>query len=138
MNRKIYLEDIPLEDARAAFSDSLAAAGLWEPLPPEVVNVAQARGRVTAIPTWAKISAPHYHASAMDGFALRSSDSIKATETNPIQFTIIEIDQEGHEIQYPALAVNTGQPIPLWADCVVMVEHAQPIQDSFPSSPRRR
>jgi putative molybdopterin biosynthesis protein len=129
MNRKIYLEDIPFEDAKSAFSGSLAAAGLWEPLPPEIVNVAQARGRVTASPTWAKISAPHYHASAMDGFALRSHDSKEATETNPIQFTLIESDQEERETHRPAIMINTGQPIPLWADCVVMVEHAQPIQD---------
>ena len=31
-----------------------------------------ALGRVTAEPIWAKISSPHYHASAMDGFAVRA------------------------------------------------------------------
>jgi hypothetical protein len=37
MERKFYLEDIPLEDAWAVFRDALAAADLWRPLDAETV-----------------------------------------------------------------------------------------------------
>ena len=37
MERQIYLEDIPLDDAWAAFRAALDAAGLWQPLAAETV-----------------------------------------------------------------------------------------------------
>ncbi len=48
MERKFYLEDIPLEDAWAAFRAALGAAGLWRPLEAETVSLGEAHGRVTA------------------------------------------------------------------------------------------
>ncbi len=73
--RGIYLEDIPLAEAQIAFQAALQAAGWWQPLAAEEIPVAQANGRITATAVWAKLSSPHYHASAMDGYALRAQDS---------------------------------------------------------------
>ena len=83
MERKFYLEDIPLEDAWAAFRDALAAADLWRPLDAETVPLSQAHGRVTAEAVWARLSSPHYHASAMDGYALRAEDTVCLLYTSP-------------------------------------------------------
>jgi putative molybdopterin biosynthesis protein len=125
MKRKIYLEDIPLNEALAAFEKALRKDGLWDPLAAETIPVADASGRVTAEAVWAKISSPHYNASAMDGYALRSRDTEGATETNPVLLTLQESREHRKDIARPALIIDTGQLLPPWADAVVMVEHTQ-------------
>jgi putative molybdopterin biosynthesis protein len=129
MERKIYLEDIPLEDAWSALTEALANVGLWQPLPAETISITSASGRVTAEAVWAKLSAPHYHASAMDGYAVRAEDTRGATETNPVALTLVEPDEVEPRANRPAQAVNTGHPLPAWANAVVMIEHTQPITD---------
>ncbi|MGH2538255.1 MAG: molybdopterin-binding protein, partial [Candidatus Promineifilaceae bacterium] len=129
MERKIYLEDIPLDEAWAAFREALAAAGLWGPLPAETIPLDQALGRVTAGPVWARLSSPHYHASAMDGYALRAADTAGASETRPITLTLVPAGAAALDVGRPAQAVNTGQPLPAWADAVVMLEHVQSVSD---------
>lgn len=128
MKRKIFLEDIPLDDAKATFVQALSSLGLWQALASERIELEKARDRITAEPVWALISSPHYHASAMDGYALRSQDTAGASETNPIRFSVIRNDLAVPESGKPALPVNTGQPLPSWADCVVMIEKTQPAE----------
>jgi putative molybdopterin biosynthesis protein len=130
MKRKIYLEDIPLEEARAAFTTALREAGLWKPMPAETISLIDARDRVTAEAVWARISAPHYHASAMDGYAVRSRDTDDATETNPLLLTLVDPGEVEPKVKRPAQAVNTGHPLPSWADAVVMIEHTQQVVNS--------
>lgn len=129
MERNIYLEDIPLDEARRALQEALQEAGLWGPLPPETVPVAQAAGRITAQAVWARRSSPHYHASAMDGYALRAQDTAGATETDPVRLTIVDQDEAAPDAERPAQPVNTGHPLPLWANAVVMIEHTQPVRE---------
>ncbi|NDJ36272.1 MAG: molybdopterin biosynthesis protein, partial [Chloroflexi bacterium] len=126
MARNIYLEDLPLTDAWDRITGALDKAGLWQPLAAETIPLADALGRVTAAPIWAVVSAPHYHASAMDGYAVRARDTREATETNPVTFTLIAGEAEIERVERPMFALNTGQPLPLWADAVVMIEHVQP------------
>jgi putative molybdopterin biosynthesis protein len=76
-------------------------------------------GRVLADTVWAKISSPHYHAAAMDGFAVRSRDTNGATQTSPLQLN------SGVQTQY----VDTGDPLPEWADSVIMIENVEPLDD---------
>ncbi len=124
--RSVYLHDIPMDEAWTRFTTALAEAGLWEPFPGETIPLTEALGRITAQPVWAAISAPHYHASAMDGFAVRSRDTLGASETNPVTLTQIEDDAELECVARPARAVNTGHAMPPWADAVIMIEHVQP------------
>ena len=114
MKRKIYLEDLPLEDARKRFVDALEAAGLWGPLGEEEVALHEAAGRVTARSIWAAISAPHYHASAMDGYAVRAGDTLGASETTPLLMTLIQDESELEHTERPIMACNTGHPLPGW------------------------
>ena len=87
----------------------------------------QADRRVTAEAVFARISSPHYHASAMDGYAVRAQDTVGATETAPLQLRLVEAGAPVDEIQRPAQPVNTGHPLPGWANAVIMIEHAHPI-----------
>jgi len=120
MGRRIYLEDIPLEEAWARFLRALTEAGLDGPFPGERVPLDQALGRITAEPIWARLSVPPYPAAAMDGFALRAQDTIGATETQPRVLLVHPADAGGG-----ACYVDTGDPLPPWADAVVPVEQVQ-------------
>jgi hypothetical protein len=51
---KVYLEDIPLDEAWRRFSTAMQAAGVWNALPGEEVPLDEALGRVTAQPVWAR------------------------------------------------------------------------------------
>jgi putative molybdopterin biosynthesis protein len=125
--RDIYLHDIALEEAEERFAKALQVAGSSDPLPGEVVAVAEAAGRVTAEPVWARLSSPHYHASAMDGYAVRAADTEGATETRPVRMELVgpEANRSHEGAKRPAQAVNTGHPLPPWANAVIMVEDVQ-------------
>ena len=110
--RRYYLSDIPLEDALGSYFDALNGEEALSLSDVEVVPLTEARGRVTAEPIWARISSPHYDSAAMDGIAVRSSDTIGATETSPIRL----------EIGRQAAWVDTGDPVPEGFNAVIMVE----------------
>jgi len=112
MKRKVYLEDIPLDEAWRRFIAALEVADLWRPFDSEEVPIADALGRVTAEPIWARVSSPAYHAAAMDGYAVRSEDTVGAIETAPVR---LAMDSQ-------AKPVDTGDPLPAWADAVIPVE----------------
>jgi len=113
MPHQIYLDDIPLAEAWQRFINALTETQRWQPLAAETIPLEQALGRVTAEPVWARLSAPHYHASAMDGYAVRAQDTASASDTHPVQLAL------GPAAQY----VDTGDPLPNWADAVIPIEH---------------
>lgn len=111
----IYLHDIPLQEAWDRFIQALEHVGLWRPLEAENVPLDRARGRVTAEAVWAEQSSPHYHAAAMDGYALRATDTKGASDRTPIDL----------KLEDQAVYVDTGDPMPSWADSVVPIEHVE-------------
>jgi putative molybdopterin biosynthesis protein len=128
--KKIYLEDIPLEDAQKRFQSALEEAGLWQTLGVEQIPLDEnAIGRVLAETVWAKISSPHYHASAMDGFAVRAEDTHGALETAPVSLLY---DSE-------TVYLDTGDPLPSWADAVIPIENIEPLSadENISDDPRR-
>mgnify|MGYP003299188892 CR=1 FL=1 len=68
--------------------------------------------RVTSKAIFAKLCDPMYNASAMDGIAVNSQDTLKATEQNPI--TLIK----GEDFVY----VNTRNPVNGKFNSVIMIE----------------
>ncbi|RLB58523.1 MAG: molybdopterin biosynthesis protein [Deltaproteobacteria bacterium] len=110
--RKVYLEDVPLEQALKRFLGELQAAGALQPLPGEWLELDGADGRVCAADVWARTCSPHYHACAVDGYAVRAADCAGASEAHPVRL------RPGEQ----ALAVNTGQELPAGTDAVIMVE----------------
>ncbi len=121
MPRKVYLEDIPLDEARRRFEANLAVQNILEQTGAEAVPIAEALGRVTATPIWAPLSSPHYHGSAMDGAAVRSEDTLGASEATPVRLRLGE----------QATWVDTGDPLPSTANAVIMIEHIQTIGDEI-------
>lgn len=117
--RHIYLEDLPLDEARARLRAALLAAGRLAPLPGEVVALADALGRVTAEPVRAKLSSPHYHCAAMDGYAVAAADTRDARETQALS---LRLGRGAH-------AVNTGDPLPDNTDAVIMIENVNQTDD---------
>jgi putative molybdopterin biosynthesis protein len=117
----IYLHDIPLSEAQGRLHDALEVAGLGAVLGVEEIHLDEnALGRTLAEPIWAKISSPHYHASAMDGFAVRSVDTYGATRSNPKMLAYAT----------QAIYVDTGDPLPDWADSVIMIENVEPLDET--------
>ena len=119
MMDNVFLHDVPLDQAWDRLMMALAEAGLLGPLPGEGIALEQALGRVTAEPIWARQSSPHYHASAMDGYALRADSTRGANDRSPVELRV------GDQAVY----VDTGDPLPGWADAVVPIEDAEPIGD---------
>ncbi|MDE0214307.1 MAG: molybdopterin-binding protein, partial [Deltaproteobacteria bacterium] len=118
MARKRYLKKTPLEDARALFLSRVDETLLED----ETVAVAGALHRVTAEPVFAKMSSPHYHGSAMDGICVRAEDTFGATEFTPRELRLLadEGDPQGR-FAY----LDTGQPLPSWANAVIMIENVR-------------
>ncbi len=113
--RRYYLEDLPLGEAWRRFDAALSRGAAVLETAPERVALADAAGRVTAGPVWAVRSAPHYDAAAMDGVAVRSAETVGATETSPLRLGVGD----------QAVWLDTGEPMPEGFDAVVMVEHVQ-------------
>jgi putative molybdopterin biosynthesis protein len=111
-SRNIYLEDIPREQAWERFLQALSDYDLLAPLPSESIPLDLALGRITAKPIWARRSSPHYHAAAMDGYALHSGATEGVSDRNPMQLTL------GTECTY----VDTGDVLPDWSDAVLPAE----------------
>ncbi|MEE9187809.1 MAG: molybdopterin biosynthesis protein, partial [Anaerolineales bacterium] len=114
----MYLEDIPLPEANARLESALIKEKLWGVLGVEKIPInVSAIGRILADPVWAKLSSPHYHASAMDGFAVRAVETEGAMPTQPITLLTSE------EVVY----IDTGDPIPEFTDAVIPIENVEPL-----------
>lgn len=116
-DRNIYLSNMELTEAAAllaaAFDPSFGSERTeWVPVP-------EALDRVTAQAVFARLSAPNYNASAMDGIAVRAADTFGATERNPVRL----LRGEGYQ------GVDTGDPILDPWDAVVMIEEVEEAWD---------
>lgn len=113
---------VSVEEARAIV---LEAAGV---LPAERVAAADALGRVLAEPVHATRTLPPADCSAMDGYAVRSSDLADAAPDAERRLRIVfEVAAGGQGARAlragEAARIFTGAPIPDGADAVVMQEH---------------
>ena len=116
----VYLHDIPLAQAQARLKQALQDMDLWRVLDSETIPLDEnALGRVTSGPIWAKTSSPHYHASAMDGFAVRAITTNGAMPSTPVTL------QLGPEAEY----VDTGDPLPNWANAVIPIENVESLDE---------
>ncbi|HEX6768502.1 MAG TPA: molybdopterin biosynthesis protein [Candidatus Binatia bacterium] len=120
MARKRYLKKTPLHEARALFLSTVSPAALAT----EEIAIDDALDRITAEPVFAKISSPHYHASAMDGICVRAEDTFGATEFIGKKLILADGDLPGgNAFKY----VDTGNALPGWANAVIMIEKVHQI-----------
>ena len=117
----MYLKDIPLEEAHKRLFEALAEAGLGSILSIEELTLDEkVVGRILAEPVWAEISSPHYHASAMDGFAVRSNETIGASPAAPI---VLNIPNQ-------AIYVDTGDVLPEGMNAVIPIEQVESLDSA--------
>jgi putative molybdopterin biosynthesis protein len=115
MARKRYLKKTPLTEARELFLSTVDPSRLAV----EEILVDDAFDRITAEPVFAKISSPHYHASAMDGICVRAEETFGATEFVGKKLTLADADSAGPD---SFIYVDTGNALPAWGNAVVMIE----------------
>ncbi|MBW2366457.1 MAG: molybdopterin biosynthesis protein [Deltaproteobacteria bacterium] len=114
--RNVYLKMKSLAEARKIFFDRFSQRTYQKT---ETVSTPDAVGRVLAESLAAAISAPGYHAAAMDGVAVKAADTFGASEQTPKTLTI------GNGAVY----VNTGHILPESCDAVIMIENIQASDD---------
>ena len=112
---------LPVEAALARMLEGVV------PLPPESVAIDEAAGRVLAEPVSALVTLPPWDNSAMDGFAVRSTDVAAATREAPIALRVVGEVAAGHAPTVSvgageAVRILTGAMLPAGADAVVAVE----------------
>lgn len=107
VKRKIYLAKKSLEEAEKIWHNYL------DKIKPkkETISVKEALNRITASSVQAKRSAPNFNASAMDGIAVSSEDTIGATEREPLTLN-------NNQFKY----LNTGNLLPERYNAVIKIE----------------
>ena len=114
--RNVYLKMKSLPEARQLVKERFAHCRVDQT---ESVAVTDAVGRILAEPVFAAISSPHFHAAAMDGFAVRAEITFGASEIKPVELGI------GEDV----IPVNTGHVLPPDTDAVIMIEHIQMVDE---------
>lgn len=116
---------ISVDEALKTVLDSIRS-----PLGNESVGILESLGRVFAEDIHSDSDIPAFDYSAMDGFAIRSSDCISATTASGIRLKISGEFRAGGDASSKvgkgeAVKIMTGAPIPEGADAVVMVENTK-------------
>jgi molybdopterin molybdotransferase len=98
-------------------------------LPDEAVPLEDACGRVLTGDVIAPLDVPGFDRAAMDGYALRGSETAGATEYNPLPFSVLGQALPGQPYAgvmraNAAIRIMTGAPVPEGADAVVPAEYA--------------
>lgn len=111
-----------------SYEDAAARVGqaAWL-LPPERVALAASLNRVLAESIHADIDMPPFNKSSMDGYACRAADAF-----HPLR--VIEHVPAGRVPRFPiapgtCAKVMTGAPVPVGADCVLIVEEVEELGD---------
>ncbi len=125
---KRFLERMPLAGAVETLSASV------DRLNAETIKSEDALDRVCAEPLFATHPSPHYRASAMDGFAVRARETFAANDGHVLLSVLDKPARPGTDVG-PAvpgscLPVDTGDPIPDWADAVVRIENTKAVASS--------
>lgn len=113
--RPTYRNLKPVDEAREIFASRFKGYLVGS----EIVPVRQALGRILVKPVKAARSVPAYHAAAVDGVAVRAAATFSVLPENPVSL------RTGAE----AIRINTGDPLPEFADAVVMIEKVEAADD---------
>lgn len=102
----------------------------------EEIQLLKALGRVTAEDTFSTTVVPHFSRSTMDGFAVRGQDTFGASEGMP---AFLEVKDEVLMGRSPSgdinpgetMKISTGGMLPDSADSVLMLEHAEELDEKM-------
>jgi molybdopterin molybdotransferase len=103
--------------------------GLVEPLAPVEVDVRDALGLVLAADVVARTDLPGFDNSAMDGYAVRSTDVAGASASSPVRLPVEGDIAAGDTTRHTlapgrTMRIMTGAPMPEGADAIVPVEES--------------
>ncbi len=112
---------ISVEEAQKIILDEIKQTA------PEKVLLSQALNRTLAEDIRSPLDHPPWDTSAMDGYAIRISDTASASKSTPVHLTVIEEIPAGKLPQKilgkgEAAKIMTGAPLPKGAEAVVKVE----------------
>ena len=100
----------------------------------EVLPLDQCAGRILSRDIASRIDLPEFKRATMDGYAVQGRSTFGASESMPALFTIVGAVEMA---EVPTVSVKTGEAVriatggmlPDGADSVVMVEHAQALDE---------
>jgi molybdopterin molybdotransferase len=116
---KIFRELTPVGEARKLFLENISPIRESEEVPLEACA-----GSVLSESVFAGRNVPHYRRSAMDGYAVRASDTQGASPSNPVLLQLSDKVEES-----TCTWVHTGAAVPDEADAVLMVEDTVDVGD---------
>ncbi len=120
-----FLDVIDRDEAEMRFRSALNLL----PLGKETVAVSDSLGRVLADNVFAQVDVPSFDRSNYDGYAVRASDTLGASEMVPkLLNLLVETIDAGNAPkmviqQGQAIAIATGGMLPRGADSILMVEY---------------
>jgi putative molybdopterin biosynthesis protein len=122
--RKEFRNLISLEEAKSIVFSHLPHTAT------ENVSLERAQGRVLAEKIISSLDVPSFNRAAMDGYAVRSEDTLAAREDRPVALQLAGSVPMGRlpdlrVSQGEAAEVSTGSMMPDGADAVVMIEYIQ-------------
>ncbi len=115
--KRVYRNLKPLGEARQIIVEAFKDIRVET----ELVPVREALGRILAKPVIAKQSVPAYHAAAMDGIAVKASETFGALPEKPLT-----LPKGGHTVM-----IDTGDPMPEGTDAVVMIEKVEDTEEGW-------
>jgi molybdopterin molybdotransferase len=120
---------IPFHEAKSIVKKHVFTLGK------ETISIQSIGGRVLAQDIVATFPSPQFDNSAMDGFAVRSSDTQGASRNNPITLNMVSISSAGMPSDIvlksgECIQCMTGAKIPNGADAIIMVEDSSGFSDS--------
>ena len=125
-----FLKRVSVDEALERFFNTIS---LREP-EIEEVEIDDGLGRSLAEDIYADYDVPPFDRSAMDGYAVRSIDTIGASVNNPVIMRVVGVSEIGHQTQVTlgrsnVVRISTGAPLPEGADAVIMLEYTHELSE---------
>ncbi|MEF8837347.1 MAG: gephyrin-like molybdotransferase Glp [Candidatus Bipolaricaulota bacterium] len=121
MKEKGFKSLTRVEEAKKKFFSLLEHLGRIETAP-----LSESDGRIAGEDVYAPRPAPHYRRAAMDGFAVKASDTFGASESSPNRMKVGDAVSPG-----VAAPVHTGGSVPDEADAVLKIEDTRKTGDDL-------
>lgn len=101
-----------------------------QPLAPETVGLRDAHGLVLATDVISDVAVPPFDRAAMDGYAVRGTETFGSSSYNPLAFQVVGVALPGKPFlgvvaKGSAVRIMTGAPLPAGADAVAPAEYAE-------------
>lgn len=106
------------------------------PLEYEIIPVNESLHRVLGEDIIAQYNLPPFNRAAMDGYAIKSEDSLGASIESPVRLKIVGRIEAGffqniNIGSFEAVEIMTGARVPDQADCVIMAEYAKRVSEDI-------